>query len=766
MSRSTEDIQSYFTWQWTDCTNKSKDFLKNQIAEIEKTIKFEEIDKKRNLPQLYALKGYLLTQVDVTIKKNLQDAEDCFEKALKNCKENNEGYKKVIYGSLTHLQDLKVEVNKKIDQSNAEVLAMQAHAAAYLQNYQEAIDFYEKALKEEKEGPDKKETPEWLFGLALALIPKNVGRNNKFYSKKIECLLRHAIQLDDSYHLAKLKLAKNLLISRRKYGDEEIYDLVNPIIDKNKLKENESKENESKENESKENESKENESKENELKENESKENELKENESKENEMEIRKKVAFLEEAANVIKDLKIEKAEEIFLDCYKAIGYSQKTLRGLGVLYSELWEKKTRGKKQQGNEVDDEEIEKHLADAIKYLEENATGKHFDIILIANQHRKAYEYYNKHEPEKATYHKNKCEKLYEQLIDQLEAGEFDAKSKLDVCYRLSEFYKTFSDGDKEKEYLKQTLHCASKGTEEDNFEYLSFVRLAQSRLLELADGLKTDSEKYKGKSDVFKLCGDIERSIFYLKEVVKVSGEGSQEIKFEEAQLLLSLIKKKKKYGLDDEQTMNETETKIGLIEDEERKEKLEIEFQRMKIDKRFTDAIVNDLKEDRLNLENKPTMKSIFAVLDKSKILLERCIAHINQKVFPEVTNKKSYLYQIDFKTCKSKEQRIKTIDTKFKNEYKWSKGEKKFSSILPQLAKSFTEFLDVTMHPYLPIFIKIRNKGQHDFETNQIALLFEKCPSVADQKELTRKASNYAVEVWNCVKEEVDKYINKNDN
>ena len=738
MSRSTEEIQCYFTWQWTDCTNKSKDFLKNEIDEIEKTIKFEEIDKKRNLPQLYALKGYLLTQVDVTIKKNLQDAEDCFEKALENCKENNEGYKKVIYGSLTHLQDLKVEVNKKIDQSNAEVLAMQAHAAAYLQNYQEAIDFYEKALKEEKEGPDKKETPEWLFGLALALIHKNVGRNNKFYSEKIECLLRHAIQLDDSYHLAKLKLAKNLLSSRKEYGDEEIFDLVNPITKENKLKENELKENESKE------------------------------NESKENEMEIRKKVTFLEEAANVIKDFKtetlrdIKKAEEIFLDCYKTKEYSQKTLRGLGVLYSKLWKKKTGDKKQQGNEVDDEEIEKHLTDAIKYLEENATGKHFDIILIANQHRKAYEYYNKHEHEKVTYHKKECEKLYGQLIDQLKAGKFDAKSKLEMCYKLSKFYKTFSDGDKEKEYLKQTLHCASKGTEEDNFEDLKCVGLAQGRLLELADGLKNDSEKYKGKSDVFKLCGDIERSIFYLKEVVKVSGEGSQEIKFEEAQLFLSLIKKKKKYGLDDEQTMNETETKIGLIEDKERKEKLEIEFQRMKIDKLFTHDIVNDLKEDRLNLENKPTMKSIFAVLDKSKILLERCIAYINQKVFPEVTNKKSYLYQIDFKTC----ERINTIDTKFKKEYKWSKGEKKFSSILPQLAKSFTEFLDVTMHPYLPIFIEIRNKGQHDFETNQIALLLEKCPSVADQKELTRKASNYAVEVWNCVKEKVDKYIKKKDN
>ena len=225
-----EGVQSYFAWN--DCSSKSEDFLSKQIIAIRKTLKSEEAkekqieeegkggtnggkegeikeesrrgseeeskevndkrnDKPRNLPQLYTLKGYLHAKLD-----ELDEEENCFNAALGKCKKDNEGYKKVIYESLVHICTLKAEKKKNEGENygpcDGEVFAMRAHSAAYMQNNDNAIEFYEKALK-------LKETPEWCFGLALALIHKSVGRKSKINTGKIESLYRHAIQLDESY---------------------------------------------------------------------------------------------------------------------------------------------------------------------------------------------------------------------------------------------------------------------------------------------------------------------------------------------------------------------------------------------------------------------------------------------------------------------------------------------------------------------------------------------------------------------------------------
>ena len=604
-----EDVQSYFTWN--DCSSESEDFLRSQIKEIETTITSEEAkekqtesegeneegiegeneegdDKPRNLPQLYALKAYLHARL-----KDFEKAESCFNAALKKCNKDNEGYKKVIYESLAHLCTLrgkeKKENGEKYGPCDAEVFAMRAHSAAYLQNNQDAIDFYEEALK-------IRETPEWCFGLALALNTKNVGRTVKADTDKIKYLYRHAIQLDKSYDLAKLKAADEL--SKGDHRKEEVNNLVDPIINKfiqeNKL---------------------------------------LKEQTS----------VPLIEEAANAIKSFKPEDAEKLFLKCYETKFKSQKTLRGLGVHYSNLWDK---GKEEE-----------NLKKAIKFLTENSdTGKHFDITLIAEEHVKAYDHYkSKSNESKKKHHEDKCKEILEKLSNKLGDGTLDTKAQIEVCFRLAKIYRTFEDFVQEKVYLFKALACASKGAEEDNFKKLTYVASAENRLLEIADSYKTVVEEgYKIKSKVFKLCGKIQTAIFYFKKFT-TEETMSLEMRVKEAQLFLSLIKEKRENGLDDKQAMTETESKIKAIskmvnqkdkndqevqehqrEENKKLEELEILFQQIKIEKLLTDEILKDLGEACQNFEKKKTKKQIFGVLDKSKVVLDRSMTYI-KPLFPD---------------------------------------------------------------------------------------------------------------------------------
>ena len=311
-------IQCHFNWKWADCTRKSKLFLNDRIDTIEGTIKAELKGRRRNLRQLYALKGFLYIQLyardDRDDSRFLNDAENCFEEALKEY--GHEGYKAVIYGSLTHLFELKDESSKvtkyiaKYDEinkrnevsSNAEAWAMQGHSAVYLHRYQEAINFYEMAI-------EMIMIPEWLFGLALAFIHKNVGRSKYSDMDRIESLLRHVILLDSTYDIARLKLANHIFQSRGEHAREEIKAIVDPCIVR------------------------------------------VEQNQSN--------NVTLLEEAAKAICKLDSKRALELYEKCYDINKNSQNTLRGLGNCHLVLWNKNRRKKR-------------HLDNAIKFLH----GKH------------------------------------------------------------------------------------------------------------------------------------------------------------------------------------------------------------------------------------------------------------------------------------------------------------------------------------------------------------------------------------------------------
>lgn len=724
----------YFTWEWANCTKRSKLFLNDRIETIEGTIQSEEkMEKSRNLPQLYALNGYLYTQLyrkEDGERKLLNRAEICFQTALQKCGSEDDGYKKIIYASLIHLFDLideKSKVNDNISKfddqepkvelgSNEQVLAIQGHGAAYLHKYHEAITFYEMAMERQKE-MEKQVTPEWLFGLALAYIHRNVGKATYSEMEKIEYLLRHAISLDPTYDYARLKLANHLWDSRVDYkfggknecnAKEEIDDIINQV--KKSQSEN----------------------------------------------------ITILEEIASTINRMDPKEALKLFEKCYKINPKSQKTLRGLGNLHLNF------SKKEKKNSAN------HLEKAVQYFTENIekskNAKPHDLSQVSKIHRDAYLFYkNRKNVTKAKDHESKSKEWIEKLKDQLKKGFLDERNEPEICYRISEHHKAFGDQEKEIQYLNKTLSCAVAGREEDDLKGLKFVDQAQNRLLKIAS--KSDkAECFKTKSDVFKQRGNFDSAIFYLQKALSESQENQQlssfqlfEMRVEEIQLFINLIRKKREYSLDDGDVTTAVREKIDALDTDPRhankRAQLEFAFQELSIEKLFNDKDmehVGDLRRSRLAFEENLKVKNqdqslddaIFDVCHDSKVVLERCMRYIRENVFPdgkEVTYYPNYLSDLD-------QTKLDTVLEKI--------GWNNFSSTLPSLVDFLVDRLDNAKYPDLK-FVKIRNKGEHDFKAKQIQILWQHCPDKEDRIRLARFASRYAVEVWNKVKHEIDKYI-----
>ena len=329
-------------------------------------------------------------------------------------------------------------------------------------------------------------------------------------------------------------------------------------------------------------------------------------------------------------------------------------------------------------------------------------------------------------------------------------------------------------------YLKDTLSCAMEG--DDNLEELKYVNFAQDRLLQIASGMKEKSNSYKMKSEVFKQRGHIESAIFYNQKALnecdnQTSFEQVSELQVEEAYLFLSLIEKKRKYKFEDEVVIGEAREKIDKIDDfSQKKEKadLEHEFQRLTIEKIFSnsgcDEVVENLRRTRTEFEAKVKQnqtdenllqenlrKPTFSVFHDSKVVLERCMHYIRDNIFPDG---KEYIYY----PARLKDVTLQDIDRNFKS-IGWfqitNSSHLSFSSILPKLAEFFVDKLDNEKYPELLQFVDIRNKGEHDFEKNQIKEMQQHCPDVVKQIKLSRDACNYAAEVWKVVKREVDEYL-----
>ena len=240
-------------------------------------------------------------------------------------------------------------------------------------------------------------------------------------------------------------------------------------------------------------------------------------------------------------------------------------------------------------------------------------------------------------------------------------------------------------------------------------------------------------------------------------------------MRVEEIQLYINLIRKKRKYSLNDsEVTMGIVRGKIYSLNVDPnkmgKKAELEFDFQKLSIEKLFDDndkEHVGKLWESRLAFEEKlkdgvqdeqSLENGIFNVCHDSKVVLERCMRYIRDNVFPDG---KEFIYYP--KHCDSDQERLDL----YVKEKGWHNGEKDFSSILPSLATFLVDRLDTKRYPQLLQFIEVRNKGEHDLKAKQIKVLRKHCSDKESRIRLARDASCYAVEVWNKVKYEIDEYL-----
>ncbi|XP_066928620.1 uncharacterized protein [Clytia hemisphaerica] len=731
-------IHCCFNWDFMNMNKEQKTelWLQDRIATIEGELNAQSEDSpKRNFPQLYSLQGFLYTQLYLKKESNgaeyLQKAEKAFQNALDACEKESCGYRAIAYGNLIYFNHKKWSKNKSEDPQyqtqqiqceyneikkitnipkNPEVLAMQGYSANYFRMHNESINFYQEALK-------SKETAEWVFGLALVKLHGSAGmERTRQENDEIETLLRHAVELDPTYHFVGLKLARHLLKQRKPHGTEEVVAILEQVpLDKDK-----------------------------------------------------QRNIIVLEEAAGLYTDIgRDDKALELYNIAETINPSSMKTLRGLGNIYQQKWVNSCWKKKGAPRRLD----EASLKNAVKYFTENVdsdNAKPFDITKIANIHLRAYKTFNEEASKKggkqaeknlyrnkADHHKKECTFWYKKAEERLNKNQFDLRSEIEVCYRLSEYYREFDSEEVEK-YLEETFRKASLGTDQDNFYELKFVKNAREELLQLASKEKGDQVKVlKTKAWIYELSGHYESALFYLQKV-KISSN-TDALQERELSLYFKIIKNKRRIGLDVQKIKKEMDQLIPKISDFHNKKEFELKSRIIEIETKFSDDNITELKEnfiqfEKMIIESKFTATEladkIVSIFHDSKVVLERTMKYIKENLYhPEG---KDILYYPNQKVSQTKEDLKKF----FEKDCKWED----FSTRYTQMFLFFVEKLNPNDYSYVGDYVKVRNKGEHDLKKVQLQLLDQKCPTKQDKIELTRKSAFYSAEVFNFIKKEVD--------
>ena len=101
------------------------------------------------------------------------------------------------------------------------------------------------------------------------------------------------------------------------------------------------------------------------------------------------------------------------------------------------------------------------------------------------------------------------------------------------------------------------------------------------------------------------------------------------------------------------------------------------------------------------------------FSVLHDSKVVLERAMKYIKEKLYPEG---KDFLYYPKAKVSQA-EGDLKKF---FEKECKWED----FSIRYTEMFAFFVEKLDCNEYSFVLDFVNIRNKGEHDLKKTQLRL------------------------------------------
>ena len=110
MSVQQREYGCHFAWGWLKehLKNKSLRYIRDRIESLDREIVYQEenqIAKKRDLPRLYTLKGFLTHRCGEFEGNDdlLEEGKVFLEKALSECNTDNLGYKYVIISNLKHI---------------------------------------------------------------------------------------------------------------------------------------------------------------------------------------------------------------------------------------------------------------------------------------------------------------------------------------------------------------------------------------------------------------------------------------------------------------------------------------------------------------------------------------------------------------------------------------------------------------------------------------------------------------------------------------
>ena len=678
--------------------------------------------QNRNLPQNYTILGFIYAELYRRTEDGgenfLTNAEECFQLALDECSEENSGYLAVIYGNLIYLNEkfknddasrfIKEyeKISQRVDLENhAEVLAMKGFTASFFHLHEESINFYQKALTLNK-------TAQWIFGLALVKMRRTVGRTDKTAERnEIEILLRQAMDLDPSYDMIKLKLARLLCDRMHENG---IIEEIKSFIDQ------------------------------------------LQKCKSKD-------EVNFMEEIALLFGNLDDEeRAIKILEKCYKLRPNSPTTLRRLGNMFYEKWKHDKREEHLQ-------KAIKYFTENASNDSQNALP--FDVTKIGKVHLDATQFFLSQEKiDEAKYHEQKCKEWFKIAEERLIKEWYDLRNDTETCFELSKFHKHFENLAKEKHYLKETLLKANEGSKTDNFQELNCFKDAKYRLLELFENDFIElSWVYEKTGDFGKAISSLKDKMLLTRD--KIPDDLLEKESYLRWQFLKSQIRSKPDDIVFIQITLHDFSKKIEKLHDCATKWDLENRMRKMEVEILMSnDTKLNDLKKAVLQFgeslfayrmgeaEIKESIDHIFHVLHEGKIILDHSVMYIKEKLYSE-KGKASFNYpraeQMKDKGADGRKDQLE----KYYTTNRWAD----FTQRCPEIAHFLFERLDVSKYDFLLGFFDVRNVAAHKLKAEQIEKLKDYFPTLTDQIGLVYKVSHYVVEVFKFITTEVDRTLLK---
>jgi hypothetical protein len=753
-----DSIQCHFNWDIVSLKEKSHGYFVDRIAVFDGHINGGET---RNLAQIYAAKAFFTYMYylekrkanpeDHTNEENKQNAIESLACALEEsiAGDNCIGYQLVIYGNLVFLyNDMKNDekalenlecYNDLIKQfsdtaaTHPEVLAMKGFAFSHAMKYEDAIDCYSEALQNDI----RQNNPEWLIGLGFAKQWLSTGRRRlNEDAKEIEMLYRHAIQIDDSYDYAKLKLARILWDTQNINGIDEVEYLIeqasaNPM-----------------------------------------------------------KNVVVIEETAAVLnltcrsKPENYQKVFDLYRESEKIRDDSPKTLRGLARYYQRQSEikMKTRGPKNKGrNKRGNHVIDDDLNAAIRYLEKltnGNNGRFYDKIDLAELY---YKLYTK-ECNQLTY-KTKSENLYLQVLSGAETET--VSGKIQIWYKYSRHRKLCEDKEGEIEYLKKVIGLACEA-KEDMHGYVREVEFAEHRLLELASKPKNlrngEIEALELKSLVFEKWEQFDSAIFYLEkalQILQIKDNVGIQLKLAKLYVKLSIARKENKaiassrysakaFKKIDELPRNHVKWELykvmNKVEFEEltksepnlmELQRLRLDFENVEFDRQVRGTGARTGRDEFIRI--------VMDVIGESKRVLDSSINHVKEKVYYKSSKDPPFCYypaptNLQKRFPKSLPER--QMEQLFENVYKLPGIKTKIPGLLAYLVGK-----QPTMNPdysWLQEIIDIRNTNEHEGLCVSRESLEISFPDDQGKADIVRKMSKYAAEVRLFVGARVKEVVN----